>query len=91
MNFDFTSGVLINGCLRSNGNLWHIAYVRNNQIIAKNCFKTNPNWMENNLAVIGNKKLHEIVIPGTHDSGCYSKSGLITRASLIDVLSKFSK
>ncbi len=47
--------------------------------------------MENNLAIIGNKRLYEIVIPGTHDSGCYSKLGLITRASLTDVLRKFSK
>jgi len=44
--------------------------------------------MENNLAVIGDKKLHEIVIPGTHDGGCYHKYGLVTRGSYLDFGSK---
>ncbi len=29
------------------------------------------NWMRENHAAIGGKKLHEIAIPGTHDSGCF--------------------
>ncbi|CAG2170517.1 unnamed protein product [Oppiella nova] len=72
LNIDFNANeTLINGCLK-----WHIIYVRNNTILAQNCFKTQPFWMENSLHSIGHKRLDEIAIPGAHDSGCYHKYGL---------------
>ncbi|HEX3682370.1 MAG TPA: tachylectin-related carbohydrate-binding protein [Bryobacteraceae bacterium] len=34
-------------------------------------FKTQKHWMEESLPYIGQKRLHEIVIPGAHDAGTY--------------------
>ena len=65
---NFSLKTLSQRCLK-----YHIAYIRNGTIIAKNCIKNNPFWMGDNLSSIGHKALVNIVIPGTHDAGSYDK------------------
>ena len=66
--WNFPTGKLVEQCLG-----YYVAYVHNDHIIAKNCIKNNPFWMENSLSVIGEQNLPSIMIPGTHDSGSYDK------------------
>ncbi|CAG2111728.1 unnamed protein product, partial [Medioppia subpectinata] len=67
---NFATGKLTQQCLG-----YYIAYIHNDIVFAKNCIKNNPFWMENNLAIIGDKTLPSLMIPGTHDSGAYEKWG----------------
>ncbi|CAG2180205.1 unnamed protein product, partial [Oppiella nova] len=67
---NFATGKLTQQCLG-----YYVAYIHNGIVFAKNCMKNNPFWMENNLSIIGDKKLPSLVIPGTHDSGSYEKWG----------------
>ena len=38
-------------------------------------FKSQKHWMQESLVDIGQKKLHEIVIPGSHDAGSFDMYG----------------
>nr|XP_040583265.1 uncharacterized protein LOC121131933 [Lepeophtheirus salmonis] len=49
-------------------NFW-IAYVRKTKIIRVNCLKTRPQWMYTLRSHIGNIPFHQLMIPGTHNSG----------------------
>jgi len=57
---------------------WKIFYCRKNLTTGKwyiagdvKGFEVYPAWMQNSVAHIGSKKLHEIAIPGAHDSGVF--------------------
>lgn len=50
-----------------------LAYHSRNKIYARNCLKTNPNWMLDTFQYIGSRSLPSIMIPGTHNSGTYPK------------------
>ncbi|VVC29078.1 PLC-like phosphodiesterase, TIM beta/alpha-barrel domain [Cinara cedri] len=49
----------------------YVAYHQDNTIIATNCLKTNPTWMNELPAEIKSMELSKLFIPGTHDSGAY--------------------
>ena len=52
---------------------YRVAWLRNGMIIKTKCLSTHPNWMNERKTSLGSKRLNEIFIPGTHDSGAYYK------------------
>lgn len=48
-----------------------LAYLSRDRILARNCFKTNANWMSDIFQIIGSRSLPNIMLPGTHNSGTY--------------------
>lgn len=52
---------------------WWVAYWRANNAnpVAVSCLGTQPRWMEENRQVIGNMRVNDMFIPGTHDSGAF--------------------
>ncbi|XP_054167795.1 PI-PLC X domain-containing protein 1-like [Oppia nitens] len=67
----FSMKNLNNSCLK-----YWIALIKNKKIIAKNCLKIHPFWMEKNMAIIGNMSLLDLMIPGTHNSGSFDRYDL---------------
>ncbi|GIY44440.1 PLCXc domain-containing protein [Caerostris darwini] len=49
------------------------AYLEAGRLVHSNCLRTHPDWMYNMKETIGNKTLKCLMIPGTHDSGCYRR------------------
>ncbi|KFM70036.1 PI-PLC X domain-containing protein 3, partial [Stegodyphus mimosarum] len=49
-----------------------IALIRNSEILASNCIRARPNWMFQAQSLIGNAALIDLMIPGTHNAGCYA-------------------
>ncbi|BFF95217.1 PI-PLC X domain-containing protein 1 [Drosophila madeirensis] len=41
------------------------------RILAKNCVRAHPRWMNELRSVVGELRLRDLFIPGTHDSGSY--------------------
>lgn len=64
--YNFTRENLHSQCL----GYWIVLF-KIDSIIATNCIKANPYWMEQNLQFIMDKSLKELMIPGTHNSGSY--------------------
>ncbi|GIZ05322.1 PLCXc domain-containing protein [Caerostris extrusa] len=49
------------------------AYLEAGRLVHSNCLRTHPDWMYNMKEIIGNKTLKCLMLPGTHDSGCYRR------------------
>ncbi|XP_054713741.1 PI-PLC X domain-containing protein 1-like [Uloborus diversus] len=64
----FDKNTMISGCL----GLW-AAYVEAGKVAHSSCLRTYPNWMYDMRKEIGDKRLSCLMIPGTHNSGCYLK------------------
>ena len=47
----------------------------NGSIVAENCLQSEPSWMYDHRDVIKVLKIKDVVLPGSHDSGSYTKSG----------------
>ncbi|XP_043284812.1 uncharacterized protein [Venturia canescens] len=63
---------------------YHVSWMRNGTIEGTKCLGTHPNWMREKESVLGSKRLNEIFIPGTHDSGAYFKSEKPKMETLVD-------
>lgn len=50
-----------------------IAYHSRDKILAKNCLRTNPSWMETIYPLISSRPLTSLMLPGTHNSATYSR------------------
>ncbi|RWS09513.1 PI-PLC X domain-containing protein 3-like protein [Dinothrombium tinctorium] len=50
---------------------FYIAYSHGNHLIAKNCIKAHPFWMQESYEFIKRKSLRNLMLPGTHNSGSY--------------------
>lgn len=50
-----------------------LAYHSRNKILARNCLKTNPNWMQESFSFIGTRALPSLMLPGSHNSGTYPR------------------
>ncbi|XP_026805499.1 PI-PLC X-box domain-containing protein DDB_G0293730-like isoform X2 [Rhopalosiphum maidis] len=50
-----------------------VAYIsgETDTLLATNCLKTQPNWMDNLTDDIKSLRLNSLFLPGTHDSGAY--------------------
>lgn len=63
-----------------------IAYHSRNKILAKNCLKTQPNWMRDSFQYISARSLPMLMIPGTHNSGTYPKQ---LDKSVLQIINKY--
>ncbi|XP_030384337.1 PI-PLC X domain-containing protein 1 [Scaptodrosophila lebanonensis] len=92
----FTTGVPFDYALSSNVTIHTTCYgfwanyidARGN-IMAKTCLRVYPHWMNEQRLLVGNKRLRDLFIPGTHDSGSYRpnfdpllRENLVTKYSL---------
>lgn len=50
-----------------------IALHSSGQLLAQNCLRTNPTWMQDQMFSIGQRKLPWIMLPGTHNSATYAR------------------
>ncbi|XP_035214926.1 PI-PLC X domain-containing protein 1-like isoform X2 [Stegodyphus dumicola] len=66
--FDFDKKNLFSRCL----GYWAV-YLEAGRIVHSTCLRTNPDWMYNMKNIIGDMTFNCLMIPGTHNSGCYSK------------------
>ncbi|XP_055932459.1 PI-PLC X domain-containing protein 1-like [Argiope bruennichi] len=49
-----------------------IAYRLNDVLVTSNCIRSRPHWMHESRSTLGNLTLLDLMIPGTHNAGCYS-------------------
>lgn len=49
-----------------------VYYVRDGTVLAENCIRARPNWMHKNMGQLKSKRLTELRLPGTHNSGAYT-------------------
>ena len=49
------------------------AYIRNETILYFDCIKVWPTWQNYYKDILGNESFETLVIPGTHDSGTYTR------------------
>lgn len=63
-----------------------IAYHSNNKILARNCLKTNPTWMQASFSYISSRSLPNLMIPGTHNSATYNK---LLDKSVLQIINKY--
>lgn len=61
-------------------------HTRGSKILAKNCLKTNPNWMLDSYQAIASKSMPWIMIPGTHNSGTYPRQ---LDKSMLQIINKY--
>ncbi|XP_055924403.1 uncharacterized protein LOC129956509 [Argiope bruennichi] len=66
--FEFSTEDIVSKCL----GFW-VAYVEAGSVVHSSCLLTHPDWMHNISDMIGHKPLKSLMIPGTHDSGCYMR------------------
>jgi len=52
---------------------WWIAYVRDSKVLLTNCLQIYPTWMQDSKDIIGDTPLHNLMIPGTHNSGAWKE------------------
>lgn len=50
-----------------------LGYHSKNKILATNCLRTNPNWMQDSIQYIGTRSITSLMIPGSHNSATYPK------------------
>lgn len=55
-----------------------------NVVVAKNCIRAQPRWMEEIWDYIGHNELKEIFIPGTHNSGAFQEGYKSSVSSILD-------
>ncbi|GBM67471.1 hypothetical protein AVEN_18360-1 [Araneus ventricosus] len=49
-----------------------IVYRLNDVMVTSNCLRSRPHWMHESRSSIGNLTLLDLMIPGTHNAGCFS-------------------
>lgn len=60
-----------------------VAYhTRHDRILAKNCLKTSPNWMNEIYPYIESRTVTQLMLPGTHNSGTYLHQSTIDKTAL---------
>ncbi|XP_034951432.1 PI-PLC X domain-containing protein 1-like [Chelonus insularis] len=52
---------------------YYVSWITNDAIKKTTCLSTHPNWMGQRKTNLGQLKMKDIFIPGTHDSAAYSK------------------
>ncbi|XP_026463530.1 PI-PLC X domain-containing protein 2-like, partial [Ctenocephalides felis] len=52
--------------------IWAVYLTGSGRVIGNTCLSTYPTWMHDLRQYIGNRRLSELFIPGTHDSGACS-------------------
>ncbi|XP_063609207.1 uncharacterized protein LOC134783317 isoform X2 [Penaeus indicus] len=62
---------------------WWAAYIRDGSPLTVDCVKVHPRWMSSLKNQMYNIPLHQIVIPGTHDSGTYTPYSLAAENALM--------
>ncbi|XP_063873407.1 uncharacterized protein LOC135107458 isoform X2 [Scylla paramamosain] len=50
----------------------YVGFVRNGVCVAAECLASHPTWLYDHRAVLGNRSLRSLVLPGTHNAGSYS-------------------
>lgn len=50
-----------------------VAYYRGDVLLSSNCLRSQPQWMWENRELLGDRRLIDLVLPGTHDSGAYEE------------------
>lgn len=63
-----------------------LAYHSRNKILARDCLKTNPTWMQTIFASISSRSLPNLMVPGSHNSGTYSKQ---LDKSVLQIINKY--
>ncbi|GBN46919.1 hypothetical protein AVEN_62146-1 [Araneus ventricosus] len=66
--FEFNTQDTVSKCL----GFWAV-YVEAGNVVHSSCLCTHPDWMYNMKDMIGGRPLKSLMIPGTHDSGCYMR------------------
>ncbi|XP_065341459.1 PI-PLC X domain-containing protein 1-like [Cloeon dipterum] len=62
---------------------YHIGYVSSGgQVLASSCLRLEPTWMAD-MVGLGDQIIKDIFIPGTHDSGAYSKYDPVLGESIV--------
>ncbi|XP_037071961.1 uncharacterized protein LOC119093157 [Pollicipes pollicipes] len=64
--FNFSDAPVVSHCLGVG-----VAYVRNGLSVASNCLYSRPDWMYAAAADLRGLRLHEVMLPGTHDAASY--------------------
>lgn len=62
---------------------WWAAYIRDGSPLAVDCVKVHPRWMSSLKNQMYNIPLQQVVIPGTHDSGTYTRYSLAAENALM--------
>lgn len=62
---------------------WWAAYIRDGSPLAVDCVKVHPRWMSSLKNQMYDIPLHQVAIPGTHDSGTYTPYSLATENALM--------
>lgn len=63
-----------------------LAYHSRNKILASNCLRTNPTWMQDSFRYIGSRSLPQLMIPGSHNSATYPK---VLDKSALNMINKY--
>jgi len=63
-----------------------VAYHSGKRMLAKNCLKISPTWMQDSFQAIGSRSLPELMLPGTHNSGTYPRQ---LDESVLQMISKY--
>ena len=48
---------------------YHVAYLRDGDILFNDCLKIHPNWMSERASVLEEVHLTSVILPGVHDAG----------------------
>lgn len=54
--------------------VWAVYLNSNGDVVASTCLMVYPTWMNDLLPNIGGKRIRDLIIPGTHDSGSYREA-----------------
>ncbi|GFQ67907.1 PI-PLC X domain-containing protein 3 [Trichonephila clavata] len=68
----FPVQVFNNSNLTSNCLGFWITYRLGDQEVIRNCLRARPHWMHDSRSTIGNLSLLDLMLPGTHNAGCYA-------------------
>ncbi|CAB3371354.1 Hypothetical predicted protein [Cloeon dipterum] len=67
---------------------WIAALSRNGSLLASDCLKIRPTWMGDMKSQIEGARVSKLMIPGTHNSGCYYGKDIGSRG---DVIYRFTR
>lgn len=62
--------------------VWAIYVDRSGKVMISTCLMLYPRWINELLPTIGKKRIRDLVIPGTHNSGCYKETFKVPLAKL---------
>ncbi|KAF4533074.1 hypothetical protein B566_EDAN002637, partial [Ephemera danica] len=63
---------------------WAAAYDGSGALIASDCLRIRPTWMWDHRTQLGGARLSQLMLPGTHNSGCfYGGEEALTRADTV--------